>query len=74
MLRSKLKKQDGKLYEMIKWSYRCDLCKDIIESKTVELIKCNCGNLSLIGGVEYGGLIACIFDCITDMSEWRLIK
>ena len=74
MPRSKMKSEDGKIYEMTKWCYRCDLCKDVIESKTVEPIRCKCENLSLLGGIEYGGLITCKFDCITDMSEWKLIE
>ena len=74
MPRNKMKNEDGKIYEMIKWCNRCDLCKEVIESITVETIRCKCGNLSLLGRVEYGGLIACTFDCITDMSEWKLIE
>jgi hypothetical protein len=70
----KLKREGDKLYEMTRFMYRCDLCNDIIESKTQGIVRCNCGNLSISGGIEYGGLVSCIHDLYTDVSEWKLIQ
>ena len=75
MPRMKTKIVDGNLYQMTKFAYRCDLCTDVIESVSKdEPVGCKCGNLYITGGLEYGGSIASIFDDITDMSEWRLVK
>ena len=68
----KLKEENGKFYEMIKFKYRCDLCKDVIESIDHTPVFCKCRNLSIRGGIEYGGYITCIEDFITDISEWKL--
>jgi hypothetical protein len=74
MPRTKLKREDGKLYEMIRFVYKCDLCKDTIESTSKEPVWCKCRNLTLLGGTHYGGLISCLHDCITDLSEWKLVE
>jgi len=70
----KLKEENGKIYEMVKFKYRCDLCKDIIESFDNNPVYCKCGNLSIRGGTEYGGFIGCKEDFITDVSEWKLVE
>jgi hypothetical protein len=75
MPRMKTKIVNGELYEMTKFSYRCDICNDVIESKSKYTpIGCKCDNLFITGGIEYGGSIAAKFDKFTDMSEWKLIK
>ena len=48
----KLKEENGKIYEMTKFKYRCDLCKDVIESFDNTQVFCKCGNLSIGGGVS----------------------
>jgi hypothetical protein len=68
----KLKKENGRLYEMTRFKYRCDFCKHVIESIDNIPVFCKCGNLSILGGINYGGLIACKDDFITDVSEWKL--
>jgi hypothetical protein len=69
-----MKQEDGKVYEMVRFIYKCELCKDTIESDSNEPVRCKCGNLTISGGINYGGLISSIHDCITDLSEWRLVK
>ena len=73
MLRTKTKTEDGNKYEMTKFCFRCDVCKDVIESSSIAPTKCKCGNLAINGGIYYGGVIACFYDCITDLSEWKLV-
>jgi len=74
MVRMKTKVENGKLYEMTRFLYRCDICLDCIESISKEPIYCKCRNLSIMGGLEYGGLIACFHDLYTDLSEWKEMK
>jgi hypothetical protein len=75
MTRMKTKTVDGKTYEMTRFLYRCDMCNDTIESINEHIIvRCKCKNLTLTGGIKYGGLIASQHDVITDISEWKLIK
>ena len=70
MVRMKRKTVNGETYEMTHFKYRCDLCKDTIESFNNTPVFCKCGNLSISGGIEYGGLISSIEEFITDVSEW----
>jgi len=70
----KLKEENGKIYEMTKFKYRCDLCNDVIESFDNTQVFCKCSNLSIGGGIEYGGYILCIEDFVTDVSEWKIVK
>jgi hypothetical protein len=66
---------DGKTYELMRFIVRCNICKDVLESKTAEDdITCVCKNLTIRGGVEADKFIACIHDLIIDLSEWKLIK
>lgn len=75
MTRMKTKIVEGKTYEMTRFLYRCDMCNDIIESFHEHVIvRCECKNLTLTGGIKYGGLIASLYDKITDLSEWKLIN
>ena len=75
MTRMKTKIIDGKTYEMTRFLYRCDICNDTIESINEHVIaKCKCKNLTITGGIKYGGMIASLHDLITDMSEWTLVK
>jgi hypothetical protein len=74
MPRNKTKKEGGKVYEMTRFIYKCELCKDVIESTSREHVGCKCGNLSISGGIYYGGLISCLEDYITDLSEWKLVE
>jgi hypothetical protein len=74
MLRMKTKVENGKLYEMTHFKYRCNLCSDIVESLDKKPVYCKCKNLSICGGLEYGGLVTCLDDFITDYSEWKLIS
>ena len=74
MVRMKRKIVNGETYEMTHFKYRCDLCKDTIESLDKTPVFCKCGNLSISGGIEYGGLVTSIEEFITDVSEWKLIE
>ena len=71
MVRMKTKVENGKLYEMTRCVYRCDVCNDVIESTSREPVYCTCRNLSILGGIEYGGLVACFHELFTDLSEWK---
>jgi hypothetical protein len=70
----KQKVVDGHLYEMVKFKFRCELCKDTVESTSKNPVFCTCGNLLLSGGTTYGGLILSNYDLITDLSEWKLVE
>jgi hypothetical protein len=69
----KTKVVNGQKYEMIHFKYRCDLCKDIVESFNNTPVFCKCKNLSIVGGIDYGGLVTSIEDFITDVSEWKIV-
>jgi hypothetical protein len=71
----KTKIVDENLYEMTVFAYRCNICNDTVISVDTEVsVQCKCKNLTLRGGIEYGGLIASLYDDITDVCEWKLIK
>lgn len=75
MPRMKNKIVEGNLYEMTQFAYRCNICKDVVISTDVETsVHCKCENLTLRGGIHYGGLIASLYDDITDLCEWKLVK
>jgi hypothetical protein len=66
---------DGKIYELMRFIVRCNICNDSIESISQdELIKCVCKNLMIRGGVEGDRFIFCLHDLITDLSKWKLIE
>jgi len=71
----KTKTVDGKIYEMTRFMYTCNICNDTIESNTEHtIVRCKCENLTISGGIQYGGMVASFHDLITDVSEWKLIK
>ena len=75
MSRMKMKQEGTKIYEMTRFMYRCNICNDTIESTTEHtIVRCKCKNLTITGGIQYGGMIASIHDLITDVSEWRLLE
>ena len=75
MPRMKTKIIEGNLYEMTQFAYRCNICNvTVVSIDTEKLVSCNCGNLTLRGGTQYGGLVASLYDDIVDVSEWRLVK
>jgi hypothetical protein len=64
---------DGITYQMTRFIIRCDMCFERVESVEPEVVvSCLCGNLSIRGGIEYGGQIACTHEIITDFSEWEI--
>jgi len=67
--------KDGKIYELVRFIMRCDICDYEIESKAPRYnVICMCGNLTIHGGIESNMFVSCIHDIITDLSEWTLIK
>jgi len=74
MTRMKTKIVDGKTYEMTRFLFQCNLCNDIVESLSEDIVTCKCKNLILSGGITHGGLIASLYDVVTDLSEWKLIE
>lgn len=75
MPRTIRKDKDDKMYELIRFIVRCNICNDSIESISQgELVTCVCKNLMIRGGVEHDRFISCLHDLITELSEWKLIE
>lgn len=67
--------KDGKIYELMRFIVRCNICKDSIESISEDqLVTCVCNNLTIRGGVEHNRFISCLHDLIIDLSEWNLVN
>ena len=74
MVRMKQKVENGHLYQMVKFKFKCELCQHTVESTDEKSGLCKCGNLLITGGTAYGGLILSNYDLITDVSEWKLVE
>jgi hypothetical protein len=74
MVRMKQKVENGHLYQMVKFKFKCELCQDTLNSVNENPILCTCGNLSICGGITYGGFVLCNYELITDLSEWELVE
>lgn len=49
---------------------KCLLCGDIIESKSVhDFVKCKCGSIFVVGGLEYKRIGAKDWSLFEDLSE-----
>jgi hypothetical protein len=75
MPRTRKTDKDGKVYEMMRFIMRCDICEHLIEPVVKdEYFTCACQNLTIRGGIENDRFISCLHDLITDMSVWKLIN
>jgi hypothetical protein len=75
MPRTRKTEEDGKIYELMRFIVRCNICKDSIESVTpYEHVTCECKNLMIRGGLEGDRFIFCLHDLIIDLSEWMLVN
>lgn len=58
------------MIKIIRNRAKCNLCGDIIESKSRhDFVTCKCGACSVDGGHDYLRRLARSFDDFTDMSE-----
>lgn len=54
---------------------KCLLCGDIIESRSVhDFVTCNCGNISVDGGLDYAKRCFKQKDTWKELSEWEEIE
>jgi hypothetical protein len=75
MPRTRRTDKDGKIYELMRFIVRCNICKDAIESTSEDqFVTCVCKNLIIRGGTEHDRFISCLHDLIIDLSDWNLIE
>jgi hypothetical protein len=75
MPRARMIGKDGKLYELRKTSYKCGLCKDILESVIYnECLTCSCDNLYIAGGVDTARTLNFKIESYQNLSEWKLVE
>lgn len=58
--------------KLIRSIYQCNECEDIIESKhRHDFVTCQCGNLSIDGGLDYARIIYDKESSWIDLSEYK---
>lgn len=64
-----------KKVKIIRNAIRCNLCNDVIESKSVhDFVKCSCGACAVDGGKEYFRWLAPNKESFTDLSETEEVE
>lgn len=67
---------DGVRHMMTRNIWRCKLCGSMVESRSRhDYQSCQCGNLSVDGGIEAGGTLEFKDESqIEDMCVWKPVK